>query len=124
MQNYLFSTFFLLITTIGYSQVDTIQTDLASYYDKKFEGRKTANGELFSNSKMTAAHKTLPFGTNVKVTNLKNNKSIIVTINDRLPKKSKRTIDLTQKGAKELGFIRAGTAKVTIEIIPPEVSSE
>jgi rare lipoprotein A len=67
---------------------------------------------------MTAAHKTLPFGTKVKVTNLKNDRVVIVTINDRLPKRSKRMIDLTQTAAKELDFIRAGTTKVTVQILP------
>lgn len=110
--------FFFLVFSIGLSaQTDLIQTGKASYYAKKFEGRKTANGEKFSNLKMTAAHKTLPFGTKVRVTNFKNGKSVIVTINDRLPKKSKRIIDLSQSAAKELGFIKAGINKVSIQII-------
>src|SRR6478609_1543229 len=77
-------------------QQDSLQTGKASFYAKKFEGRKTASGEKFSNKKLTAAHKTLPFGTKVRVTNPRNNKAVIVTINDRLPKKSKRIIDLSQ----------------------------
>lgn len=107
--------FLLFVPAFLPAQADPVQTGKASFYAKKFEGRRTASGEKFSNKKLTAAHKTLPFGTKVKVTNLKNNKSVIVTINDRLPKKSKRIIDLSQAGAKELDFIRAGTAKVTVE---------
>jgi rare lipoprotein A len=124
MRRLLTAIFFILFVVVGYPQADTAQIGLASFYGKKFEGRKTASGQTFSNSKMTAANKTLPLGTSVKVTNLKNNRSIILTINDRLPKKSKRTIDLTQKGAKELGFIKSGTTKVTIKIIPPEINGE
>jgi rare lipoprotein A len=90
----------------------------ASFYAKKFEGKKTASGEKFSNKKLTAAHKTLPFGTQVKVTNLENNRCVIVTINDRLPKRSGRIIDVTQHAADELGFKKSGTAKVTIEVLP------
>lgn len=93
-------------------------TGTASYYAKKFEGRKTASGQKFSNKKLTAAHKSLPFGTKVKVTNLKNNRSAVVIINDRLPKNSSRIIDLSQRAAKDLDFIRDGKAKVKLEIIP------
>lgn len=96
---------------------DSTQTGKASYYAKKFEGRRTASGQKFSNKKLTAAHKTLPFGTQVRVTNLKNNKSVVVTVNDRLPKKSKRIIDLSQAAAKELDYIRAGTATVRVEVV-------
>ncbi len=94
-----------------------MQTGIASYYAKKFDGRTTASGQKFSNKELTAAHKTLSFGTKVKVTNLKNEKSIVVEITDRLPVKSKRCIDLSYKAAKQLDFISAGTAKVTIEIL-------
>ncbi len=90
----------------------------ASYYAKKFEGRKTASGQKFSNLKLTAAHKTLPFGTKVKITNIQNNKTVIVIINDRLPKKSSRIIDVSRAAAKELDFIKAGVVKVTVEIMP------
>jgi len=96
---------------------DSAQTGKASFYAKKFEGRRTASGQKFSNKKLTAAHKTLPFGTQVRVTNLKNNKSVVVTVNDRLPKKSKRIIDLSQAAAKELDYIRAGTATVRVEVV-------
>jgi len=89
----------------------------ASYYAKRFEGRKCSSGQIFSNGGLTAAHKTLKFGTVVKVTNLKNDSSVIVTINDRLPPNSKRCIDLTLRAAKQLNFVRSGLTKVKIEII-------
>jgi len=91
---------------------------MASYYSSKFEGRKTANGEIFSNSLLTAAHPTLPFGTKVKVTCLANNRSVVVRINDRGPFSSKkRIIDLSQSAARELGIIKKGVARVRIEVV-------
>lgn len=93
------------------------QTGIASYYAKKFEGRKCSGGEPFRNDSLTAAHKTLPLGTRVKVTNLKNDSVVVVRINDRLPKTSKRSIDLTRRAARQLNFIREGLAKVTIEVL-------
>jgi rare lipoprotein A len=89
----------------------------ASYYSNKFEGRKCSSGEIFRQDSLTAAHKTLPFGTLVKVTNLKNDSVVIVKINDRLPKKSKRVIDLTRCAAKQLNFIPQGLTKVRLEVI-------
>ena len=96
---------------------DSVTFGRASYYHDKFVGRKTANGEIFSQEKLTAAHKSLPLGTIVKVTNLKNRKSVVVKINDRLPPKSKRTIDLTKAAARELKMIHSGLAKVSLEIV-------
>lgn len=91
---------------------------LASYYAQKFEGRLTANGEVFRHSKMTAACNVFPLGTKLKVTNLRNRKSIIVRTNDRLHPNTKRIIDLTYTAASKLGFIHAGLARVRIEVIP------
>lgn len=101
------------------SQTDStwIQTGTASYYAKKFEGRRCSCGEKFRNDSLTAAHKTLPFGTKVRVTNLKNDSTVVVRINDRLPKKSKRVIDLTRRAAKQLNFIQAGLTKVKLEVL-------
>lgn len=91
---------------------------LASYYASKFEGRKTASGEIFSNSLLTGAHPSFPFGTNVRVTCLANSRSVIVRINDRGPFSSKkRIIDISQSAARELGIIKKGVAKVRIEIV-------
>jgi rare lipoprotein A len=90
---------------------------VASYYADKFNGRKCSSGEKFSQDKLTAAHKTLKFGTMVKVTNLKNDSSVIVRINDRLPANSKRCIDLTKAGARQLNYLRKGLTRVKIEIV-------
>lgn len=119
---------FILIAIVlfGFSKLllsqDTIQKPIvtkgtASYYANKFNGRKTSSGEKFHNNNLTAAHKTLKLGTYVKVRNLKNDSVVIVKVNDRLPKRSKRTIDLTQKAAKQLNFIKAGLTKVEITVV-------
>ncbi len=98
----------------------------ASYYAKMFEGRKTSNGEIFKNSEYTAAHRTLPFGTLVKVTNLNNYESVLVRINDRGPFVKNRIIDLSRAAAKEIDLLHAGVAKVLIEciFIPTENNPE
>lgn len=115
----LFLVFFLCCASIAFSQQGT-----ASYYANKFEGRKTSSGEVFSQKKLTAAHKSLPFGTLVKVTNLSNDSVVIVKINDRLPKSSKRMIDLSYAAAEQLNFIRKGLTQVKIEIISAEQKQE
>ena len=89
----------------------------ASYYADKFNGRRTASGERFDNQKYTAAHRTLPFGTKVRVTNEANGKSTIVKINDRGPFVKGRVIDLSKSAAIELDFVKAGVADVEVEII-------
>ena len=88
---------------------------IASYYADKYEGRPTASGEIFRQDLLTAAHKTLPFGTMVTITNLKNGKKMRVRINDRGPFVTGRIIDLTSRGARELDFIRDGIVNVKIE---------
>lgn len=89
----------------------------ASYYANKFHGRKTANGEIFSQAKLTAACNVLPLGTWIKVTNLRNGKSIVVKTNDRLHPKTRRILDLTRTGAKMLGYISRGLTRVRIEVL-------
>jgi rare lipoprotein A len=94
-----------------------IQYGIASYYSNKFNGRKTANGEIFSQQKLTAAHNSLPLGTYVKVTNLRNKKTVVVKINDRLHARNKRLIDLTRAAAQKLGFIKSGLTRVKVEVL-------
>ena len=103
-------TLLILISSCGYKT----RSGLASYYSDYYEGRTTANGEIFRQNKATAAHKSLPFGTRVKVINLTNNKSVVVRINDRGPYVKGRIIDLTKNAAKEIGMIGGGVAKVKI----------
>lgn len=89
----------------------------ASYYADRFEGRRTASGQIFRQKKYTAAHKSLPLGTRVKVTNRENGQCIEVLINDRMSKRSPHIIDLSKAGAKDLGILRTGFALVSIEVI-------
>lgn len=89
-----------------------------SYYADKFNGRKTADGTTFSNNKLTAAHRTLPFGTKLKVTNLANNESVVVEVNDRGPQKTSRELDLSKRAFMEITDNKNhGILKVKIEII-------
>jgi rare lipoprotein A len=87
----------------------------ASYYANKFEGRQTANGEIFSQQKMTAACNVLPLGIWIKVTNLHNGQSVVVKINDRLHYKNKRLVDLSKIAAKKIGYTGRGLTKVKVE---------
>ena len=93
------------------------QTGYASYYADKFEGRLTASGEVFSQKKFTAAHRTLPFGTKLKVTNLENGKTVVVVVNDRGPFVDDRIIDLSKAAAESIGMTGSGVVKVKIEKI-------
>jgi rare lipoprotein A len=93
------------------------ETGTASYYGQHWTGKKTASGETFYADSLTAAHKTLAFGTLVKVTNTKNDSVRVLKINDRLPKSSSRLIDVSYGSAKQLNFIRDGLAKVTVEVL-------
>lgn len=90
------------------------QTGIASFYADKFEGRTTANGEKYHHSKLTAAHKTLPFGTILRVKNLENGKEVTVRVNDRGPFVKERIIDLSKSAARELDFVNKGITKVEI----------
>jgi rare lipoprotein A len=93
------------------------ETGLASYYADKFIGCSTANGDKFDQELYTAAHKTLPFGTTVRVKNLENNKTVFVTINDRGPFVKGRVIDLSKVAARDLGMLEDGIVKVSVEIV-------
>jgi rare lipoprotein A len=93
------------------------QTGKASFYADKFEGSPTASGEKYKHAKLTAAHKTLPFGTKVRVTNTANNQSVDVVVNDRGPYVDGRVIDLSKSAAEKLGFISQGLADVKLEVI-------
>lgn len=91
----------------------------ASYYSDKFQGKKMANGQAYRKGKLTAAHKKIPLGSRVKVTNPKNHKSIKVTITDRGPHTRNRILDLSRASAKRLGIIQAGVSPVKIKVLKP-----
>lgn len=99
---------------------DFLESGVASYYHNKFVGRKTANGERFSQKQYTCAHKNLPFGTRLRVTNIKNGKSVIVTVNDRGPFTKGRVIDLSLQAATDLDFVREGLTRVAISVDQPD----
>ena len=90
---------------------------IASWYGPNFHGKKTSNGEIFNTYAMTAAHKTLPMNTIVKVTNLTNNKSVVVRINDRGPFVNDRIIDLSKSAANAINMLQKGTAPVVLEVV-------
>jgi rare lipoprotein A len=98
------------------SQAQT-QTGKASFYADSFEGSPTASGEKYKASKFTAAHRTLPFGTVLKVTNMANNETVEVTVNDRGPFVEGRVIDLSKAAAEKLGYLNQGVANVKIEVV-------
>ena len=90
---------------------------MVSYYADKFHGRKTASGARFDKNALTAAHRTLPFGTRLKVTNLSNGKSVTVTVNDRGPYAHGRILDLSEAAARSIGMIGKGTVKARLEVL-------
>ena len=105
-------TYYPLESGHGYAE-----EGIASWYGKDFHGKTTSNGEVYDMHGMTAAHKVLPFGTQLRVTNLDNNRSIVVRVNDRGPFVANRIIDLTKTGAEQLDMIGPGTARVRLESI-------
>lgn len=109
--------FLLLFYSVALALAAQTQTGKASFYADKFEGRPTASGEKYKHGKLTAAHKSLPFGTKIKVTNLANNQTVEVIINDRGPYVDGRIIDLSKSAAEKLGFVNQGLADVQVDII-------
>lgn len=119
-----YSLLFILsmLLSVALSQTAEAERCKASYYANMFQGRTTSNGEIFDQKKLTAAHRTLPFGSIVKVTNPKNLKSVIVRINDRGPFVKKRCIDLSREAAHKIGILDKGVVAVLMEYmyIPQE----
>lgn len=94
-----------------------VDTGVASYYHSKFQGRITASGELYDQDKLTAAHNRLPMGTMIRVTNLRNKRSIVVKVNDRLHHRNQRLVDLSRAAAIKLGYIGRGITRVKVEVL-------
>lgn len=100
--------------------VETVRdamTGLAAYYNSRLHGRRTASGERFDNNAMTTAHPSLPFGTRVRVTNLKNNRAVVLRVNDRGPTQPGRVVDVTRRAARQLGFLKQGMTEVRLEVV-------
>ncbi len=111
----------LFINKNTFSQFNKITVNvwkgIASYYHPKFNGRKTSNGEVFSNEKLTCANNFLRLGTYILVSNIKNGKSVIVKVNDRMSPRNKRLIDLSQAAASKLGLLSQGVGEVKIQVL-------
>ena len=101
---------------LGSATAQTAEEGIANFYSDKFQGKKTASGVVYDKNKLTASHKTLPYGTKARVTNLENGKSVVVTVNDRMKPGSPAVIDVTRRAAQDLGFAKAGKAKVKVEV--------
>ncbi len=123
MRNYLmFGLFFLSLIFSSNIDINAQEFGSASYYSDKFQGRKTASGELYDKNKLTAAHKSLKFGTVILVTRLDTKKSVKVRINDRGPYIKGRIVDVSRAAAEKLGLIRDGHAEVKIEVVGSQQS--
>lgn len=109
------SAFAAIVLLLTPATLAAQETGVAVYYSDYFQGKPVASGETFDQQKMTAAHNGSPYGTEVRVTNLANDKSVVVRINDRMRSNSKVLIDVTKRAAEELGFVREGTAQVRVE---------
>lgn len=105
----------VIMFLFSFSSFVVAEEGTASYYTDSLIGNPTASGEPYDRNAMTAAHRTLPFGANIQVTNLSNNKSVVVRINDRGPHAKDRIIDVSGAAAEKLGFLDFGTARVRIE---------
>ncbi|OZC04630.1 hypothetical protein BSZ36_06865 [Rubricoccus marinus] len=102
----------------GVEEGEVIGTGRASYYGQELAGNRTASGERFDPSELTAAHRTLPLGSRVRVTNERTGASVIVRVNDRGPFADDRVLDVSESAAREIGMIRRGTARVRMELLP------
>ena len=102
----------------------TVQYGTASYYANKFQGRPTSSGELYDNKKMTCAHNSLPLGTWLKVTNLRNKKFVFVRVTDRLHHSNKRLIDLSRIAASKLGYLKRGLTRVKVEVLKKKPAAQ
>ena len=109
----------VVFVVLGMAGIALAQSEegVANFYNDSFQGKKTSSGEPYDKNGLTAAHKKLAYGTKVKVTNVANGKSVIVTINDKLGAKSPAIIDVTRHAAEELDFVKAGKAKVKLEVV-------
>lgn len=96
---------------------EELEIGTASWYGQEFQGNTTANGELYDLNGLTAAHQTLPFGSTIRVTNLNNNKSILLRVNDRGPHIGRRLIDVSWAAAKRLGFVNSGLTRVRVQVV-------
>jgi rare lipoprotein A len=111
-------TLFIGALTLSLASTSALaRTGYAVHYSDFYHGKRTASSEIFDQNKLTAAHHKIKFGSRVKVTNLENNRSVVVTINDRMAKSSKHIIDVSKSAAARLGFVEQGRTNVSLEIL-------
>ena len=106
----------VVVGTAVMAAAQSAEEGVANFYSDDFQGKKTASGEAYDKNGLTAAHKKLAYGTKVKVTNVANGKSVVVTVNDRMAASNPAVIDVTRRAAEELGFVSAGKTKVKLEV--------
>ena len=109
--------FLVVLGMGGVAAPRTAEEGMANFYNDNFQGKKTASGEPYDKNGLTAAHKKLAYGTKVKVTNVANDKRVVVTINDRVSKGSSGVIDVTRRAAEELDFVKSGRTTVKLEVV-------
>jgi rare lipoprotein A len=104
-----------MLLNCGIASAQAAEEGVANFYSDAFHGKKMANGEPYDKNKLTASHKKHPFGTKLKVTNMENSKSVVVTVTDRMAQKNPAVIDVTRRAAEELGFVKVGKTRVKVE---------
>jgi len=108
----------LLLVATAFAMMAAAEDGMGVFYSDYFHGKNTADGGVYDKEGLTAAHKTLKFGTKVKITNPETNQSVVVTITDRMPPRNRNIIDMTRRAAREIGIEKQGRAKVNIEVQP------
>ena len=106
----------LALCQCGIALAQSAEEGLGNFYSDSFQGRQMSNGEPYDKNKLTASHKKHPFGAKLKVMNLENSKSVVVTVTDRMGQKNPAVIDVTRRAAEELGFAKAGKTRVKLEL--------
>lgn len=106
-----------MLSILGIALAQSSEEGIANFYSDRFQGKKTASGQVYDKNALTASHKKHPFGTKVKVTNIESGKDVVVTVTDRMGRKNPAVIDVTRRAADELGFTKAGKARVKLDVV-------
>jgi rare lipoprotein A len=112
-----FVVLFGAASALGIALAQSSEEGIANFYSDRFQGKKTASGQIYDKNALTASHKKHPFGTKVKVTNIESGKDVVVTVTDRMGRKNPAVIDVTRRAADELGFTKAGKARVKLDVV-------
>jgi rare lipoprotein A len=112
-----FVVLFGAASALGIALAQSSAEGIANFYSDRFQGKKTASGQIYDKNALTASHEKHPFGTKVKVTNIESGKDVVVTVTDRMGRKNPAVIDVTRRAADELGFTKAGKARVKLDVV-------